>query len=184
MTCSLFKPFLCSCTAGGAYIPTMCDEVVIVDKIGTIFLGGPPLVQAATGEVVTPEQLGGARLHCETSGYTDHLALTEEEGIELTRDIVSMVNCYSMSGIEQLEDAVVDISSSEAMVKSILDGGRIISNFKKSYSTSVTTVFGQLDGHLVGIVANEENHALDDKAMNKAAHFVQLVLNYFGGILI
>jgi len=163
-----------SCTAGGAYIPTMCDEVVIVDKISSIFLGGPPLVQAATGEVVTPEQLGGARLHCETSGYTDHLALTEEEGIEMTRDIVSMVNCYSMKGAEKLEDKEVDVSSSVAMVRSILDGGRIISNFKKTYSRSITTAFGQLDGHLVGIVANEEGHVLDDKAMNKAAHFVRL----------
>ena len=106
----------------------MCDEVVIVDKIGTIFLGGPPLVQAATGEQVTPEQLGGARLHCETSGYTDHLALTEEEGIEMTRDIVSMVNCESVPGVADLENSELDTSSSENLVKSLLDNGRIISN--------------------------------------------------------
>ena len=78
-----------SCTAGGAYVPAMSDETVIVHKNGTIFLGGPPLVKAATGEEVTPEELGGATLHSFESGVTDHFAINEEHGLMITRDIVA-----------------------------------------------------------------------------------------------
>jgi len=81
-----------SCTAGGAYVPCMADEAVIVDKVGTIFLGGPPLVKAATGEVVTEEKLGGATLHCKTSGVTDHFAQDDEHAIAITRRIMSNLN--------------------------------------------------------------------------------------------
>lgn len=84
-----------SCTAGGAYVPAMSDEVVMVKKRGTIFLGGPPLVQAATGERVTPEELGGANLHCEESGVSDHLANNERHALQICRGIVSNLGVKS-----------------------------------------------------------------------------------------
>lgn len=80
------------CTAGGAYVPTMCDEVVIVETLGSLYLGGPPLVKAATGEDLTSEELGGARVHCTISGCTDHFARTEEEAMQMTRNIVASLN--------------------------------------------------------------------------------------------
>lgn len=80
------------CTAGGAYVPTMCDEVVIVERSGSLYLGGPPLVKAATGEDLTSEELGGARVHCTISGCTDHFAKNEEEAMEMTRGIVASLN--------------------------------------------------------------------------------------------
>lgn len=84
-----------SCTAGGAYVPAMSDEVVMVRKRGTVFLGGPPLVQAATGEIVTEEALGGADLHSEESGVSDHLAFTERHGLMIARSIVQNLNIKS-----------------------------------------------------------------------------------------
>lgn len=78
-----------SCTAGGAYVPAMSDEVIMVKKRGTVFLGGPPLVQAATGEIVTEEELGGANLHCEESGVSDHLAQSETHAFQICRSIVA-----------------------------------------------------------------------------------------------
>jgi 3-methylcrotonyl-CoA carboxylase beta subunit len=81
-----------SCTAGGAYVPAMSDESIIVAKQGTIFLGGPPLVKAATGEIVTAEQLGGADLHCRTSGVTDHYALNDEHALVLARRAIQSLN--------------------------------------------------------------------------------------------
>jgi len=78
-----------SCTAGGAYVPAMSDEVVMVKRRGTIFLGGPPLVQAATGEIVSEEELGGARLHCEDSGVADHFAVNESHALQICRSIVA-----------------------------------------------------------------------------------------------
>mmetsp|Transcript_6603 Transcript_6603/g.5903 ORF Transcript_6603/g.5903 Transcript_6603/m.5903 type:complete len:125 (+) Transcript_6603:618-992(+) len=84
-----------SCTAGGAYVPAMSDEVIMVNKKATVFLGGPPLVQAATGEVVTEEELGGARLHSEESGVSDHLALTEKHAFQMARSIVANLGTKS-----------------------------------------------------------------------------------------
>lgn len=81
-----------SCTAGGAYVPTMCDEVVIVEKSGSLYLGGPPLVKAATGEDLTSEELGGARVHCTISGCTDHFATSEQAAFEMARGIVGSLN--------------------------------------------------------------------------------------------
>ena len=80
------------CTAGGAYVPTMCDEVIIVEKSGSLYLGGPPLVKAATGEDLTSEELGGARVHCTISGCTDHFASSEEEAFKMARGIVGSLN--------------------------------------------------------------------------------------------
>jgi 3-methylcrotonyl-CoA carboxylase beta subunit len=89
-----------SCTAGGAYIPAMCDESIIVKGNGTIFLGGPPLVKAATGEVVTPEELGGADVHCRTSGVTDHYAEDDLHALEITRSIVKTLNISTRTNKE------------------------------------------------------------------------------------
>ena len=80
------------CTAGGAYVPSMCDEAVIVEKLGSLYLGGPPLVKAATGEDLSSEELGGAKVHCTVSGCTDHFAKNEEEAMEITRNIVAALN--------------------------------------------------------------------------------------------
>ncbi len=80
------------CTAGGAYVPSMCDEAIMVDRISSLFLGGPPLVRAATGEILTAEELGGATVHCSISGVTDHFAKTEEDAVAMTRSIVSCLN--------------------------------------------------------------------------------------------
>lgn len=164
-----------SCTAGAAYIPTMSDEVVIVNKISSIFLGGPPLVQAATGEVVTPEELGGATIHCEVSGYTDHMAQTEQEGFEMVRDIVGTVNCEAVStGSGLAVSAGSEDRSIQRSVESMFDDGKVLSEFKKTYSDKVRTTLGYIEGNLCGIIANHSDSHLDDKAMNKAAHFVQL----------
>lgn len=83
------------CTAGGAYVPSMCDEVVIVEKLGSLYLGGPPLVKAATGEDLTSEELGGARVHCSISGCTDHFAPSEQEAFEMVRGVVGSLNLPS-----------------------------------------------------------------------------------------
>lgn len=88
-----------SCTAGGAYVPCMADEAVIVNKNGTIFLGGPPLVKAATGEVVSAEKLGGATLHCRTSGVTDHFANNDQHALAITRRIISNLNYKKNPGV-------------------------------------------------------------------------------------
>lgn len=88
------------CTAGGAYVPTMCDEVVIVEKSGSLYLGGPPLVKAATGEDLTSEELGGARVHCTISGCTDHFAKDEKEAMEMTRSIVASLNLPSDGAVK------------------------------------------------------------------------------------
>ena len=90
-----------SCTAGGAYVPTMCDEVVIVEKSGSLYLGGPPLVKAATGEDLTSEELGGARVHCSISGCTDHFAASEQEAFEMARGIVGSLNLPTNRAIKK-----------------------------------------------------------------------------------
>ncbi|KAK1897049.1 Methylcrotonoyl-CoA carboxylase beta chain mitochondrial [Dissostichus eleginoides] len=133
-----------SCTAGGAYIPTMAEETVMVHRIGTIFLGGPPLVKAATGEEVTPEDLGGATLHAEVSGCVDHFSWDEKEAYECTRNIV---------------------------VSRLTDGSRF-QEFKARYGTTLITGFAKIHGNLVGIVAN--NGELSYQAALKGSQFVQL----------
>lgn len=92
-----------SCTAGGAYVPTMCDEAVIVERAGSLYLGGPPLVQVATGEVLTSEELGGAKIHCSISGCTDHFASSEEEALQITRAIVGALNLPLSTGVRRTE---------------------------------------------------------------------------------
>ncbi|XP_066049115.1 biotin-dependent 3-methylcrotonyl-coenzyme A carboxylase beta1 subunit-like isoform X2 [Chamaea fasciata] len=175
-----------SCVAGGAYIPTMAEESVIIDKIGTLFLAGPPLVKAATGEDVSPEDLGGARLHSQVSGCSDHFAASEEEAYVCIRNIVSTLNCHPVPGEDREPDsplyspeellglAPLDYSCTlpvKLILSRLVDGSRF-QEFKATYGTTLVTGFGHVEGHLVGIVAN--NGELAHDAALKGSHFVQL----------
>uniref|UniRef100_A0A8C3LSP5 methylcrotonoyl-CoA carboxylase n=1 Tax=Chrysolophus pictus TaxID=9089 RepID=A0A8C3LSP5_CHRPC len=175
-----------SCVAGGAYVPTMAEETVIVDKIGTLFLAGPPLVRAATGEYVSPEDLGGATLHSRVSGCSDHFASSEKEAYECVRNIISTLN-YEPVPEELMEHDHPLYSSDELLglaprdysctlpvklvLSRLLDGSRF-QEFKAEYGTTLVTGFGHVEGHLVGIVAN--NGELSHDAALKGSHFVQL----------
>lgn len=180
-----------SCTAGGAYIPTMAEEAVMVHRIGTIFLGGPPLVKAATGEEVTPEDLGGARLHAEVSGCVDHFAWEEKEAYDYTRNIISTLNfqlpeeeeddekrraeeepLYGSEELLGLAPKSYNYSLDAKMVVSRLTDGSRFQEFKARYGTTLITGFAKIHGHLVGIVAN--NGELSNEAALKGSHFVQL----------
>ncbi|KAK1801204.1 hypothetical protein P4O66_022896, partial [Electrophorus voltai] len=175
-----------SCTAGGAYVPMMAEEAVMVHRIGTIFLGGPPLVKAATGEDVSPEDLGGARLHSEVSGCVDHFAAVENEAYECTRNIISTLN-FELPGEGDIESEEPVHSIEELMgfaprsyhysmdirliVSRLIDGSRF-QEFKARYGTTLVTGFARIEGHQVGIVAN--NGELTYEASLKGTHFVQL----------
>ncbi|XP_053481255.1 methylcrotonoyl-coenzyme A carboxylase 2 [Ictalurus furcatus] len=175
-----------SCTAGGAYVPTMAEEAVIVHRIGTIFLGGPPLVKAATGEEVTPEDLGGAKLHSEVSGCVDHYAAVESEAYECTRNIISTLNfelpeednaemeepLYNAEELMGLAPRSYNFSMDVKLIVSRLTDGSRFQEFKSRYGTTLVTGFAKIEGHLVGIVAN--NGKLTYEACLKGSHFVQL----------
>ncbi|KAL6458979.1 hypothetical protein MHYP_G00324510 [Metynnis hypsauchen] len=175
-----------SCTAGGAYIPTMAEEAVIVHSIGTIFLGGPPLVKAATGEEVIPEDLGGATLHSEVSGCVDHFAAVESEGYECTRNIISTLNfelpeentteveepLYSAEELMGLAPKSYNYSMDVRLIVCRLTDGSRLQEFKARYGTTLLTGFARIEGHQVGIVAN--NGELTYEASLKGSHFVQL----------
>ncbi|XP_072275556.1 methylcrotonoyl-CoA carboxylase beta chain, mitochondrial-like [Pyxicephalus adspersus] len=175
-----------SCTAGGAYIPTMAEETIMVDRIGTIFLAGPPLVKAATGEDVSAEDLGGAKLHSRVSGCIDHFAATEPEAYNCARLIISTLNFdLPPDGFNQFEEPFYDTRelaglaprdySCTLYIKLILsrlvDGSKFL-EFKAEYGTTLVTGFAAIEGHLVGIVAS--NGALTHDAALKGSHFVQL----------
>jgi 3-methylcrotonyl-CoA carboxylase beta subunit len=176
-----------SCTAGGAYVPAMSDETVIVREQGTIFLGGPPLVKAATGEEVTAEELGGGDVHARTSGVVDHLADDDEHALEIVRGIVDTLPRDSsppwerrparppIGSPEDILDVVPLDSRTPYDVRDLLahlvDGGEL-QEFKALYGTTVVCAFAHLDGHPVGIVAN--NGILFSESALKAAHFVEL----------
>lgn len=175
-----------NCTAGGAYVPTMADDAVIIHRIGTIFLGGPPLVQAATGEVISAEDLGGATLHCSVSGCTDYYAADEYEGFQTGRDLVETLNLPDHPGPSRLpEDPLFDPEHIQGLIppgnsKNIdirkllsmtVDGSRF-SEFKLQYGSTLVTGFAYINGYLVGIVGNEGE--ITDKAAAKGAHFVQM----------
>jgi 3-methylcrotonyl-CoA carboxylase beta subunit len=176
-----------SCTAGGAYVPAMSDEAVIVRGQGTIFLGGPPLVKAATGEVVTAEELGGADVHARVSGVADHYALNDAHALALTRNIVSHLNRRKP---EQLTLAAAQepacdpaelygIVPSDArkpydvreVIARLIDGSRF-DEFKALYGTTLVCGFARLHGYPVGIVAN--NGILFSESALKGAHFIEL----------
>ncbi|KAL1022413.1 hypothetical protein UPYG_G00026660 [Umbra pygmaea] len=175
-----------SCTAGGAYVPTMAEETVMVHRIGTIFLGGPPLVKAATGEEVSAEDLGGATVHAEVSGCVDHFASVEKEAYETTRNIISTLNFVLPEEVEgEVEEPVhsieelmglapldYDHSLDVRLILSRLIDGSKFQEFKARYGTTLVTGFAKIHGHLVGIVAS--NGELTEKASLKGSHFVQL----------
>jgi 3-methylcrotonyl-CoA carboxylase beta subunit len=176
-----------SCTAGGAYVPAMSDEAVIVADQGTIFLGGPPLVKAATGEVVTAEELGGGELHAKTSGVTDHLAHDDRDALAIVRRIVATLGAQSdllwdvaptvdpIADQTELYDVVptdqrVPYDVHEVILR-LVDGGEL-SEFKAEYGSSLVTGFARIHGHPVGIVAN--NGVLFSESALKGAHFIEL----------
>jgi 3-methylcrotonyl-CoA carboxylase beta subunit len=184
-----------SCTAGGAYVPAMADESIIVRGNGTIFLGGPPLVKAATGEEVSAEQLGGGVLHCQTSGVSDYLAENEAHALSLTRSLLRNA-CTQSSSMFDMKPGHPDILKSpeepkfpatelrgivphdprqtwdvRAVIARLVDGSRF-QEFKALYGTTLVTGFARLFGIKVGIVAN--NGVLFSESALKGCHFVQL----------
>jgi len=176
-----------SCTAGGAYVPAMCDESVIVRNQGTIFLGGPPLVKAATGEEVDAETLGGGSVHSRISGVTDHLADDDEHALKIARDIVDNLNEKRICAVDRREsedplypaDEIYGIVSREyrfpydvrEIIARVVDGSAF-QEFKKLYGATLVCGFAHIDGYPVGIVAN--NGILFPESAQKGAHFVQL----------
>ncbi|MBL8153610.1 MAG: methylcrotonoyl-CoA carboxylase [Anaerolineae bacterium] len=178
-----------SCTAGGAYVPAMSDETVIVKGTGTIFLGGPPLVKAATGEDVTAEELGGAVVHTRHSGVADHFAEDDDHALHIVRGIVETLNVGRLpttrpagAAVEEpLYDpaelyGVLPTSFREAydareIIARLVDGSRL-REFKADYGTTLVTGFARIEGYPVGIVAN--NGVLFGESALKGAHFVEL----------
>jgi 3-methylcrotonyl-CoA carboxylase beta subunit len=176
-----------SCTAGGAYVPAMSDETVIVKGTGTIFLGGPPLVKAATGEDVTAEELGGADVHTRLSGVADYFAEDDAHALEIARTIVASLNSRKAMPVDITtpEDPKYDSSELYGVVPSdlrrqydvreviarLVDGSRF-DEFKARYATTIVTGFARLHGMLVGIIAN--NGVLFSESALKATHFIEL----------
>ncbi|MGN0065664.1 MAG: carboxyl transferase domain-containing protein [Nocardioides sp.] len=177
-----------SCTAGGAYVPAMSDETVIVKDQGTIFLGGPPLVKAATGEIVTAEELGGGEVHARTSGVVDHLATDDDHALQIVRRIVETlpqqrggIRAVAEDVEEPLEgpETLVDVVPVDSrtpydvreVIRRVVDGSRF-AEFKKLYGETLVCGFAKIWGHDVGIVAN--NGILFSESSLKGAHFVEL----------
>jgi 3-methylcrotonyl-CoA carboxylase beta subunit len=176
-----------SCTAGGAYVPAMSDETVIVRDQGTIFLGGPPLVKAAIGEVVSAEELGGGELHARRSGVVDHLAENDEHALEIVRDIVATLPPPAQPAWEVLptiDPAVdpddlygvvpVDVNQPydvREVIARLVDASEF-HEFKREYGDTLVTGFARIHGHPVGIVAN--NGVLFSESALKGAHFIEL----------
>ncbi|HEY8370712.1 MAG TPA: carboxyl transferase domain-containing protein [Thermodesulfobacteriota bacterium] len=176
-----------SCTAGGAYVPAMCDETVIVRGTGTIFLGGPPLVKAATGEEVTPEELGGALVHTQKSGVADYLAEDDAHALELLRDLVAHLGTPPRRAVDVAPPEPPAYDPRELygilpadprtpyevreVIARLVDGSRF-HEFKPRYGPTLVTGFARLHGYLVGLVAN--NGVLVSEAALKATHFIQL----------
>lgn len=176
-----------SCTAGGAYVPAMSDQSVIVKNQGTIFLAGPPLVKAATGEVVTPEELGGADLHCRQSGVTDHMALNDKHALEIARSIVDTLghtnqNTRSSTPVKEplydpeelygiLNSNLKKSFDIKEVISRIVDGSEF-DEFKKNYGETIVCGFARLYGQLIGIVGN--NGVIFSESALKAAHFIEI----------
>ena len=176
-----------SCTAGGAYVPAMADESIIVREQGTIFLGGPPLVQAATGEVVTAEELGGGDVHCRTSGVVDHLANNDRHALQIARDAVARLNrarpviADKKPAVAPLYDTreiygVIPKDSKKSydvreVIARVVDGSEF-HEFKALYGTTLICGFARIEGFNVGIVAN--NGILFSESAQKGAHFIEL----------
>ncbi len=179
-----------SCTAGGAYVPAMSDEVVMVRNQATIFIGGPPLCKAATGEEVTAEELGGADVHTKISGVSDHFAENDEHALEITRNIVENFDKQKKFDIGRDEpeepyydpeeiygilptDVKIPFDIREVIAR-IVDGSRI-QEFKQSYGTTLITCFARIMGYPVGILGN--NGVIFSESAMKGAHFIELCTN-------
>lgn len=176
-----------SCTAGGAYVPAMADESIIVQNQGTIFLGGPPLVKAATGEVVSAEDLGGGDVHARTSGVVDHLAKDDEHALGIARRIVAKLNHHKNPDILMQQPAAPLYDPKEIfgvipkdvrqpydireVIARTVDGSEF-DEFKKLYGETLVCGFAHIHGYPVGIVAN--NGVLFAESARKGAHFVEL----------
>jgi acetyl-CoA carboxylase carboxyltransferase component len=176
-----------SCTAGGAYVPAMSDETIIVREQGTIFLGGPPLVKAATGEVVTAEELGGADVHARTSGVADHHAQDDEDALRIARNVVQALNRPERQPLDiaEVEEPDYDLEELYGIIPAdarqlydvreviarIVDGSRF-QEFKALYGTTLVCGFVRIWGQLTGIVAN--NGVLFSESALKATHFIEL----------
>ncbi len=176
-----------SCTAGGAYVPAMSDESIIVKEQGTIFLGGPPLVKAATGEIVTAEELGGADVHTRVSGVADHFALNDHHALAIARRIVANLNRPKRIVMDLAEPVAPKYTAEELygvisadikkpydvheVIARIVDGSEF-DEFKARYGTTLVTGFARILGYPVGIVAN--NGILFSESALKGAHFIEL----------
>ncbi len=176
-----------SCTAGGAYVPAMSDEAIIVKGQGTIFLGGPPLVKAATGEIVTPEELGGADVHTRQSGVADHYALNDAHALSIARTIVGNLNRVKrvttalreprepLYPTEELRGVIPADTRKPYDVREIIarfvDASEL-DEFKQNYGATLVTGFAHVHGYPIGIVAN--NGILFSESALKAAHFIEL----------
>ncbi|ARD45572.1 carboxyl transferase domain-containing protein [Colwellia sp. PAMC 21821] len=176
-----------SCTAGGAYVPAMADESIIVKEQGTIFLAGPPLVKAATGEVVSAEDLGGADVHCRTSGVADHMAQNDHHALEIARSAIGNLNrvkpvqmaikevvepAYAMEEVYGIvpKDSRQPFDVREIIAR-VVDGSEF-DEFKALYGTTLVCGFARIYGYQVGIVAN--NGILFGESAQKGAHFIEL----------
>ncbi|MGH8278208.1 MAG: carboxyl transferase domain-containing protein [Gammaproteobacteria bacterium] len=176
-----------SCTAGGAYVPAMCDEAIIVRNQGTIFLGGPPLVKAATGEIVDAETLGGGEVHSKISGVTDHLAEDDAHALAIARDIVAHLNYRRPDWLTQQESSEPRYPADELygvvppetrfpydvheVIARLVDGSEF-QEFKALYGKTLVTGFAHLHGYPVGIIAN--NGILFSESALKGTHFIEL----------
>jgi len=175
------------CTAGGAYVPAMADESIIVKEQGTIFLAGPPLVKAATGEIVSAEDLGGADVHCKISGVSDYMAQNDSHALQIARDCIASLNIGNQDYANRSEPKPPLYDASELygivgtdlkkpfdvreVIARVVDGSEL-DEFKKHYGTSLVTGFAHIDGYPVGIIAN--NGVLFSESALKGAHFIQL----------
>lgn len=176
-----------ACTAGGAYIPAMSEETVMVKNQGTIYLGGPPLVKAATGEDVTEEELGGAEVHCRISGVSDHLASNEQDAVRIARNIIENLKpaLKADTGRAACEEpayepreiyGIMPTSLKKSfdmreIIARVVDGSRF-QEFKKTYGVTLVTGFARIMGQPVGIIAN--NGILFSESALKGAHFIEL----------
>jgi 3-methylcrotonyl-CoA carboxylase beta subunit len=176
-----------SCTAGGAYVPAMCDEAVIVREQGTIFLGGPPLVRAATGEEVTAEELGGGDVHTRVSGVADHLAADDADGLRIAREILAALPAPEPAALARspVEEPAYDprelygivsrdprrATDAHEVIARLVDGSRF-HEFKALYGPTLVTGFAHVHGYPVGILANQG--VLFSESALKATHFIAL----------
>lgn len=176
-----------SCTAGGAYVPAMCDESIIVKEQGTVFLAGPPLVKAATGEIVSAEDLGGAEVHCKQSGVTDHLAENDSHAVSIARDIVSHLNHKKNVSVKTRPtqaplfpvDELLGIIPKDSkqpfdvheVIARLVDASEF-HEFKPLYGSTLVCGFAHIHGYPVGVIAN--NGILFSESALKGTHFIEL----------